>query len=165
MDTIAVGSHADDEPAATYGNFDEFFRRELRPAGQLAFLMLGSPTSVDDVLQDSFCKVFERWGSLRNPSAYMRIAVINRCRQLHRRAAIARRLAPFARRVDSDHVDPPDVLIDVLRALSPRRRAVVVLRYFHDMSIPEIALALDISEGTVKSTLHRSLATLQEALQ
>lgn len=164
MNTIAVVSSAQDDSARRL-DFDEFFRSELRPAGQLAFLMLGSSASVDDVVQDAFCKVFERWESLDNPAAYLRVAVINRCRHVHRRTAVARRLAPFARRVDPDHLDPPDILGDALRSLTPRRRAVIVLRYFHDMSVPEIADTLGISAGTVKSTLHRSLAALQEVLR
>ena len=164
MNTITVGSLAGDDPEGRF-DFDTFFRSELRPAGQLAFLMLGSTASVDDVVQDAFCKVLERWESLDNPAAYLRVCVINRCRHLHRRSAVARRLAPSVRRLDPTHLDPPDVLHDVLRSLTPRRRAVVVLRYFHDMSVPEIADALGISAGTVKSTLHRSLFALQEALK
>lgn len=164
MNIITVDPRAGDDSVG-HVDFDAFFRSELRPAGQLAFLMLGSTQSVDDVIQDAFCKVLERWESLDNPAAYLRVAVINRCRHLHRRSAVARRLAPYVRRVDPAYVDPPDVLSDALRSLTPRRRAVVVLRYFHDMSVPEIADALGISAGTVKSTLHRSLAALQEALQ
>ena len=51
-----------------------------------------------------------------------------------------------------------------LRALPERQRAVVVLRHYHDLSLEEIADALGMSLGTVKSSLHRALARMRERL-
>lgn len=150
---------------ADRGNFDDFFRRERRAASEVAFLMLCPQSSAEDVIQDAFCKVLERWNSLDNPSAYLRVVIINGCRHLHRRASVARRFAPFLRPTNSSQVDTQEYVQDILNSLTPRRRAVIVLRFYCSLSVPEIASVLHISEGTVKSTLHRSLAALQEVLR
>ena len=63
------------------------------------------------------------------------------------------------------YADAPDELADALAALPPRRRAVVVLRYYERLELEEIADVLDISVGTVKSTLHRALAQLKGTLE
>ncbi len=111
---------------------------------------------------DAFAKVYERWDRLDEPGASLRTTVVNRCRDVLRRRLVARRRPPdrpVAAYQDADH------LVDALACLEPRRRAAVILRFYADMPEAEIAAALDIRVGTVKSMLHRSLRQLREAVE
>ena len=57
-----------------------------------------------------------------------------------------------------------DLLDEILRRLPPDQRAVVVLRYYFDLEVPEIAATLQIPVGTAKSRLHRSMTLMRSAL-
>jgi len=65
---------------------------------------------------------------------------------------------PSARTADRDLLD------EILRRLPPEQRAVVVLRYYFDLEVPEIAAALHIPVGTAKSRLHRSMTLMRSAV-
>lgn len=141
-------------------DFSAIFTRERTPMVRLAFLMLGSEARAEEVVQDGFVALLERWDRVDNPGAYLRRCVVNGCIGQHRRAAL--------------HVPPPatsiaelatDHMLDAVRRLSPQRRAMVVLRYYADLTQEEIADALQVRVGTVKSGLHRALAELKEALR
>lgn len=126
---------------------------------RLAFLMVGSHEHAEDVVHDSFAQVFERWARIESPGGYLRSTVVNRSRDLLRRRQVARRHLRDAREpVEPEH----EVVLDLLDVLSPRRRAIVVLRYFEQCTIPEISELLGLREGTVKSTLHRSLDIIRK---
>ena len=61
--------------------------------------------------------------------------------------------------------DEPDELFDALDRLNPRQRAVVVLRFYDGLQEAEIASAMDMKVGTVKSTLHRSIEQLRKDIE
>jgi RNA polymerase sigma factor (sigma-70 family) len=140
--------------------FDTVFTQERLPMVRLAFLMVRSEALAEEIVQDAFVTVLERWDRLANPGAYLRRCVLNGCLNQMRRA----------RRSVSPSVDPAeadlatDHTLDAVRRLSPRRQALVVLRYYADMTQDEIAEVLRIPVGTVKSGLHRALGDLKEAL-
>jgi RNA polymerase sigma-70 factor (sigma-E family) len=141
--------------------FEEVFARERVAMVRLAYLMVGSEQVAEEVVQDAFVQVLERWVRVDNPGAYLRRCVVNGCIAQHRRRRLASRLPPPgapSAELGADHT------LDALRRLSAPRRAVVVLRYYADLTQDEIAEALGMKVGTVKSTLHRALAELREAL-
>jgi len=130
---------------------------------RLATLIVGDLGTAEAIVQDAFVEVTRRWEVLDNPAGYLRTAVVNRCRsQLRRWATARRRVAPAA----PLHVDAPelDELWSVLAGLPARRRAAVVLRYYEDLPVAEIARLLDCRPGTVSSLLHRGLADLRKVL-
>lgn len=140
---------------------------------RLAILLVDDLASAEDVVQDAFA-AFARMGSrLREPAAalgYLRVSVVNGSRSALRRRRTARGYTP-PREVEPDGPDARAVLSEehreVLAAmdeLPPRQREVLVLRYWSGLSEAEIAIALDISRGTVKSTASRALAALQKIL-
>ncbi|MCA1691013.1 MAG: sigma factor-like helix-turn-helix DNA-binding protein [Acidimicrobiales bacterium] len=142
-------------------SFEELYRAEYQRMVRVAFLLVGGGAA-EEVTQDAFARVFERWGTLDRPAGYLRMCVVNGSRDVLRR----RRLAMWRR---PDPVPDPllgaDELLDALSCLPPTRRAAVVLRYYEDLSEADIASALGVRPGTVKSMLHRSLQQLREVIE
>jgi len=149
---------ADAEPAA---RFAALYAADHDRLVRLASLLLSSTAVAEDVVQDAFAKLHSRLGRVDNPSGWLRVVVVNACRNERRRWSTARRHAAKLA-VRSVAEDPPvDELVASLRRLPPRQRAVVVLRYYVDLPEAEIAAMLGMRPGTVKSSLHRALARLR----
>ena len=145
-------------------SFDDVYRRESVPMVRLAVLLVGSQELAEEIVQDAFAQLFERWEGVERPGAYLRTCVVNGCRRAQRRRrqddrAVAGLPGPVATGLGADH------LADALAALPARRRAAVVLRYYEDLSEAEIADALGVRPGTVKSLLHRGLAQLRVVVE
>ncbi len=141
---------------------------------RMARLLVDTPEAAEDAVHDAFLGTARNLGSLRDPEAalgYIRRAVVNRSRSQLRR----RRTARAHLRVAEPQVAPPadDAVLlaeehrEVLAALDtlpPRQREVLVLRYWSDLSEAQIADALGISRGTVKSQASRAIAALGERM-
>lgn len=151
-------------PAAEAESFDTFYARMWPSMARLAHLVAGSAALGEEVAQDAFLGLQQRWGSVERPEAYVRTAVVNRARTAARRAA--------RERPDDDLPEPPradlspesDVVWTFLRRLPARQRAAVVLRYYDDLPDRQIAQLLGCREATVRSLIHRALARLREVL-
>jgi RNA polymerase sigma-70 factor (sigma-E family) len=143
--------------------FADLYRESHADMVRLAYLLTGSAETAQDLVQDAFVSVHRSWSRVREPRAYLRRAVVNACTSHHRRGFRAKRATETM--VPGVATDAPDELFDVLARLSPRRRAAVVLRYWHDLDEAAIADALGCRPGTVGSLLHRALAQLREALE
>lgn len=149
-----------ERPASRLG-FEDLFADQYERMLRLAFLILGSREAAEDAVHDSFARVWERWDRIDNPGAYLRTVVVNRCRDALRRRQVRR--LHLARHVEP--VEPErEYLLDVLDRLPATRRAVVVLRFFEQLTIAEIGDVLRMREGTVKSTLHRSLDAIRREI-
>jgi RNA polymerase sigma-70 factor (sigma-E family) len=143
--------------------FETLYREEYAPMVRLAYLLVGSAETAEEVVQDSFLRVRDRVAAVERPGAYLRRTVVNGCRNQHRHRDVERR--GFARLARVDWAEPElDHLADALAALPPRQRAVLVLRYYLDCTELEIAEALGCRPGTVKSLASRGLASLREVL-
>jgi RNA polymerase sigma factor (sigma-70 family) len=139
------------------------YDREHGPMLRLACLLIGSQAVAEEIVQDAFAAVGERWAGLDNPGGYLRTVVVNGCRMARRRRATELR----HQHVDVATVDAPTELIELRAALDhlrERERAVIVLRYFVDLPDAEIAQLLGCREATVRSTVHRALKTLRKEL-
>jgi DNA-directed RNA polymerase specialized sigma24 family protein len=146
-------------------DFDAVFLRERTPMVRLAYLMVGSEAVAEEVVQDAFVQLLERWHRVLEPGAYLRRSVVNGCLRQRSRRARALRLAAVAAPPAGEVGPGADHTLDALQRLSPERRAVVVLRYYADLTQEDIATTLQMPIGTVKSTLHRALAELREAFR
>src|SRR4051794_14229839 len=147
--------------AVAAAGFSAFYLARYEPMVRLAVLLVDHRSHAEDVAQDAFSKLFERWATVRDPPAYVRGAVVNRSLDVQRRRRLAR-LRPIP---PAPPAPPPDEpLDDVLRTLSPRQRTVVVLRFYEDLTIEAIADAMSTRPGTVKSLLHRALTHLHEVI-
>jgi RNA polymerase sigma factor (sigma-70 family) len=160
--TLGAAGTSRDTTAYVERGFSALYRESFPSMWRLAFLLVGDRHVAEEVVQDSYARVLTRWSTLDEPAAYLRTVVVNRSRDVHRRRKLADRLALLARRED---VDPtPDPLWDALARLSATQRAALVLRFYADLPVREVAALLDVREGTVKSLVHRGLAKLREEI-
>lgn len=147
--------------------FSDYFVARSASAQRTAFVILGDWQSAEDAVQSAFAKVYVKWPNLRPEvrEAYVRRAVVNESLTLVRRR---RRESPAEALPDTAVEDPGDAtgvdLGSALARLPARQRAIVALRFLDDRSVAEVASALDIAEGTVKSQTARALATLRTQL-
>ena len=140
---------------------------------RLAMLLVDDVQSAEDVVQDAFAAFVTKAPRLRDQNAalaYLRTSVVNGSRSALRRRRTARGYVP-PREVDQP--DPADRAVlseehrEVLAALdrlAPRQREVLVLRYWSGLTEAEIADALGISKGAVKSTASRAMDALESLL-
>jgi RNA polymerase sigma factor (sigma-70 family) len=142
--------------------FTEFYRCEYPGSVRLAYTLVGSLESAEDVVQELFARLGERFLDLDNPAAYLRVGVVHECQRVwqHRRRITESGLPV------REHADPSGSaeLFDVLLKLPYRQRAVLVLRYWADWSEADIAEALDCRPGAVKSLASRGLARLRQEI-
>jgi RNA polymerase sigma-70 factor (sigma-E family) len=142
---------------------------EVRYADLLrtAYLLTGSPDAAEDLVQTCLLKAMARWEQIADPMAYLRRAMVND------RVSRWRRLRRELLRADPPDFAVPDATIPVaeralvlaaLRRLPVRMRAVLVLRYWEDLSEAETARLLGCSVGAVKSQASRGLARLRTVL-
>lgn len=143
--------------------FADFYRAEYPAAVRLAWLLTRSSAACEDVVQDSFAAVHSRYARLDSPGPYLRTTVVNGCRRWHRSGEReARRLQLVRPEVSVAHGGSD--LVDALHHLPYRQRAVLVLRFWGDLSEAEIAEALGCRPGTVKSLSSRALARLRSEI-
>ena len=148
--------------------FDAFMRGRWPAMVRLAYALTGDTGHAEDLAQAAFARAYASWGRVRragDPDAYVRRIVINEHRGCFRKRRVAEELrGDLADTAGGQQQGPEEqqALLDALRSLGPRQRAVVVLRYWLDLSEAETAKALDCSVGTVKSQASRALATLRK---
>ncbi|HEY7223090.1 MAG TPA: sigma-70 family RNA polymerase sigma factor [Micromonosporaceae bacterium] len=135
---------------------------------RLAMGLVDDQASAEDLVQDVFARLARGPGlaGVEDPSRYLATAVVNRARSALRRRRLSRLLPEPAQRV-AEPADAPalraaaaSAMWRAIRRLPTRQRQVVVLRFYAEWSIPEIAGALGISRGAVSSSLDRALTSL-----
>ncbi|WP_223837544.1 RNA polymerase sigma factor [Streptomyces venezuelae] len=142
---------------------------------RLAVLLVDDLATAEDVVQDAFTALYRRHGEhiteVDNALGYLRTAVVNTSRSVLRRRRTARAwIPPAAGEAPSaeERVVLDEAHREVLAALgrlTPRRRQVLVLRYWAELSEAEIADTLGISRGAVKSNASRALDALERILE
>ncbi|MFC9819280.1 RNA polymerase sigma factor [Streptomyces erythrochromogenes] len=153
----------------------ELYRAHRLGLVRLAVLLVDDLATAEDVVQDAFTALYRRHGEqiteVDNALGYLRTSVVNTARSVLRRRRTARAWTPPPA-VDlpsaEDHVVLDEAHREVLAALArltPRRRQVLVLRYWADLSEAEIATTLGISRGAVKSNASRGLDALERNLE
>ncbi|WP_353950347.1 sigma-70 family RNA polymerase sigma factor [Knoellia sp. S7-12] len=153
------------------------FRAHCADLVRLGYALTGDRGAAEEAAQDAFISLHRNWGSLRDHSAsraYLRAAVVNRCRSVHRQRARTVRVVQPLR---PDLVELPGADIDALaheasqriasqvRTLPTRQREVIVCRYYLDLTERQTAELLQVSVGSVKKHASRALAALHVGLE
>ena len=155
---------------------DVLFRRHYATLLRLGVVMLDSREAAEDVVQDAFVSLHRHWSSLRDPEAaeaYLRSAVLNRCRSWVRRQVIQRAPRPLVlvrqHQPSAEDTtvgrDEAGSLVAAMRTLARRQREVLACRFVLELSVAETAQLLQISEGSVKAHTHRGLQVLQQRIE
>jgi RNA polymerase sigma factor (sigma-70 family) len=129
---------------------------------RLAYLLVGDRSEAEDIVQSVFTTAVTRWDAIEEPAAYLRRAVVNRANDVHRRSFRDATSIPWV----EGSIDEPEVdeVLAFVRALPNAQRAVVVLRFYEDLALADIAALLDRPPSTVRSDLRRALTTLRGSL-
>ena len=155
-------------------DFDQFVADHVDDLLRTAYLIVWDEGEAEDIVQECLLKLARRWSRIRRmeqPRAYARRILVNLALdgargRSRRRSELEPRATASLIMVDPlPALDERDELFQALGALPARQRAVLVLRYFNDLTEAQVAEVLGCSPGTVKSSASRGLARLREALQ
>lgn len=157
----------DDDPGGSA--FDDWYRREYPRVRRALTLATGDPLLGEEAASEAFARALLHWrrvSAMASPGGWVYATALNQVRRTWRRAALERRCAERLRTEDV----PPPVLPDTAlwRAvgdLAPRARTAVALRYVADLTEAEVAEAMNVSRGTVATTLSRARHQLARALE
>jgi RNA polymerase sigma-70 factor (sigma-E family) len=153
---------------ADQADFEAFARRSADRLLRTALLLSGDHGHAEDLVQTALLRTARRWSAARrDPDAYARRVVVNLARDRWR--LLRRRFGEAPLEIDvavpvTDGLADRELLLAAVRLLPPGQRAVLVLRYFDDLSVADTAAALGCSTGTVKSQTARALDRLRAAL-
>jgi RNA polymerase sigma-70 factor (sigma-E family) len=157
----------------TDGEFTEFAHASWASLYRTAYLLLGDRADAEDLVQTALAKTYAAWPKVRDVNAapgYARTVLVNTASSWFRRRSWRNERPtetlpdPVDGRIqDPDPTDRP-ALMSALAVLPPRQRAVIVLRYYEDLSVAQAAAALGVTEGTVKSQTSDALARLRTLL-
>jgi RNA polymerase sigma-70 factor (ECF subfamily) len=173
--SMDLPGEADDLRARTFEVLVD--RRALDRAYRISRLILGDPFEAEDATHDAALSAWRRFGELRDPGkfeAWFGRILVNACRDRQR----ARRRLPISVQAGQiepigggDAADPADaiarreLLVRALSTLNSDHREVIVLRYYADLTVDQIAERTGASTGTVKSRLHYALRHLRNDVE
>ncbi|MEU8328436.1 SigE family RNA polymerase sigma factor [Micromonospora sp. NPDC048839] len=149
-------------------HFREFVETRYMDLLRVAYHLTGSAQDAEDLVQTALVKVMRRWRRVDDPMAYLRRVMINHHISSWRRHRVHEVVTSFlpdrSGRDMTEAVTERHALYEAMRELTPRTRAVIVLRYVVDLPEAAVAAALGCSVGSVKSRASRGLARLRLAL-
>jgi RNA polymerase sigma factor (sigma-70 family) len=150
-------------PSTVAGSFEDVYRSSYARMVRTARMLTGSLETAEEVVQDAFVALYRHFDTVHDPAGYLYRSIVNGCRAGHRRRRVRKQLRLSPTPIEAG---PPEVdeTWAALRRLPMRHRSVIVLRFYADLPIADIAHVLDCPTGTVKSLLHRSLAQLENLL-
>ena len=173
MSPAATQGQLVDQPSATTAVQHLYELHHVRLV-RLAALLVGDAGRAEELVQDAFVDLVARWRTIRDPgaaAAYLRTCVANGARShLRHRAVVDRQPVSRPSAVDSAETEAlvrieHGQVLCLLAELPGRQREVLVLRYYGQLSEAEIADALGISRGAVKSHNSRGLHALRSAME
>jgi RNA polymerase sigma-70 factor (sigma-E family) len=163
---------------AEEGAVEALYRERRTDMVRAAVLLLDDQGAAEEAVQEAFVRLYRNYPGLRRPdeaAGYLYRSVVNECRSQLRRRGVARRAALVAVPDRAAPAGPSDagalasadraVVLAALSKLSQRQRECLVLRWYLDLSERAIAESLGISNGAVKTHLHRGLAALAQDLE
>ena len=162
--------------ASWQAELSDVYGREFAPMTRLAYLMTRDPEACHDIAQEAFCRLGSamRAGDVENPGGYVRTTVVRMCidrgASRTRAAQLLERLNT-ARPAANAELSSPESRIDrtemwaALESLTLEQRAAIVLRFWLDMPLAEIAALCECPVATINSRLRRGLLTLRKVVE
>jgi RNA polymerase sigma factor (sigma-70 family) len=148
-------------------DFEHFYRQHRIPLVRAVALVLNDADLARDAVAEAMARAFQAWASVGghgNPAGWVYVVALNWARNAVRKRSRESAQEHGVAVIHTDRFSDPD-LERALQALSPKLLEVVVLRFYLDWSQRQIAAALDVPEGSVKSRLHRALDRLSRELE
>lgn len=150
--------------------FEEFFEAERGRLFGAVYLMTGSVPEAEEIVQDAFLAVWERWDRVRameRSTGYLYRVAMNRFRSRRRHlACAARRHVPFLATEDPyEAVDARDEVVRAIRDLTPHQRAAIVLTELLERSSREAAELLGVRPSTIRNLAAQARASLRRAME
>lgn len=154
-----------DPAAVAPEGFEQFYRSERRRAVQLAWLLVHDTHAAEDIAQEAFFAVHDRYNDLDNPGAYLRRCITNRSHDRHRQLDRERRRNQLVIAGQPANVEGPSGgVLDAIAKLPTRQREATILRYWAGLSDRDIAEVIGVRVGTVRSALSRATTRLRKEL-
>ncbi|GIH01985.1 RNA polymerase sigma24 factor [Rhizocola hellebori] len=145
--------------------FEEFVAARSAVLIHVAYLLTGDRHDAEDLLQVALARVAQRWGRVEDPEAYVRRTLytqsVSRLRALSRRPRESLGVTAAEPARHPDDLDLRVALDQALRKLTSRQRAVLMLRFYEDLSESQTAQMLGCAVGTVKSQTRHALSRLK----
>jgi RNA polymerase sigma-70 factor (ECF subfamily) len=165
------GAHGSSSPRVA-ADFDEVFRDHYDDMVRSLAVACGDREAAADAVQEAFTRAFVRWrriGRYDDPAGWVRHVALNRLRDEFRRAERGRRAVERLGRRAPTVTDPPslpdDSLLGAVAALPRQQRIAVALFYVEQLSVQEVAEAMNLSTGAVKYHLHAARGALRELVE
>lgn len=157
----------DDEATAAFTHYVQQTRPRLQ---RTAYLMCGDWQLADDLTQETLITLYRRWSAIDQdigPTPYATRVLVHNVRRSAKRAWRSHEVMtppPEHARQPTDGFEERQIILKALARLGPRQRAIIVLRYWEDLSVEQTAEAVGCTRGTVTSQSHRALGTLRALL-
>lgn len=146
-------------------SFETVYRDARAGMVHVAFLIVGSQAVAEELVQEAFVRLHRHFDRVDNPGGFLRTTVVRLCLTWRTRADTEARGLTLLGEPGPIGEPELDTTWDALATLRPERRAVLVLRYYADMTPNEIADVLGCPAVTVRTRLHRGLADLRKVLE
>ena len=142
---------------------EDLYRTHAPRMIALATLMCGSRSVAEDMVHDAFAATLPKLGGVEHPRAYLRVAVVNCCLAWQGRQAVEREHRP----PDPEPLPEPGdrEIRELLHQLPVDQRVALVLRFYEDLTGAQIAEVMRQRPSTVRSHIHRGLASLKELIE
>lgn len=142
--------------------FTLLYRGQRDRLRRVAYLMTGQAAVAEELVHDAFVRLHGRWDTVEQPAAYLRTTLVNLCLTWRDRTAMGREREPRV----GGWVEQPDVdeTWELLVRLPRDQRVALVLRYYEDLAIDDIAEVMGCRPVTVRTRIHRALARLRKEM-
>jgi RNA polymerase sigma-70 factor (ECF subfamily) len=150
-------------------SFDHFFEAQYPQICRALWLGLGGDCEPEDATQEAFARAFQKWSSLsrlERPATWVFVVAVRQARRNQRRRHRSLKASVWAAEPlpPTENVDSRLTVATALLQLAPRQRMAIVLRYYADLPVKDIAKAMSCREGTVKATIHSAHDRLRSLL-
>jgi RNA polymerase sigma-70 factor, ECF subfamily len=150
-------------------SFDQFFEVQYPRICRALWLGLGGDCEPEDAAQEAFARAFQKWSSLsrlERPATWVFVVAVRQARRNQRRRDRSLKASVWAAEAlpPTEYVASRLTVARALAQLAPRQRMAIVLRYYADLPVKDIAKAMSCREGTVKATIHSAHDRLRSLL-